>query len=141
QRGVAIDALVNSDNNVLMHIENGTTLFVSESDGNNTTFNVAFTDLNPAAFGPTMMINLPAYFDSSGKSQDRIYVAAANGRGIAYQDYNGHVDSIWLYPQDDQLGNKVTSFARQANGTVVAFDNDSRGLWIKQNYTTPWTSK
>lgn len=139
--GFAVDAILTSGDNVLMHIENGTNIFVSESDGDNTTFNATFKDLNPAAFGPTMMINLPAYFDSSGKSQDRIYVAAANGKGIAYQDYNGHLDSIWLYPSDAELGGRVTSFARQANGTLVAFDNDSRGLWLKQNYTTSWSRK
>lgn len=142
--GIAVDALLTSGNNVLMKTQNGTNVFVSESDGDNTTFNATFTDVNPAAFGPTMMINLPGYYDSAGKKYDRIYVAAAGFKGMAYQDYNGHLDSAWLYPQDAALGdlgsNKVTSFARQANGAVVAFDNNSRKLWIKPDHVTNWTA-
>jgi len=142
--GIAVEAIMTSGPNVLMRTANGTNIFVSESDGDNTTFNTKFTDVNPAAFGPTMMINLPGYYDSAGKKYDRVYVAAAGGKGIAYQDYNGHLDSAWLYSRDTLLGvfgNKVTSFAKLENGAVVAFDNDSRRLWIKPDYATQWIFK
>lgn len=143
--GIAIEALMASGNNVLMRTQNGTNVFVSESDGNNTTFNVTFKDVNPAAFGPTMMINLPGYYDSAGRKYDRVYIASSTGTGIAYQDYNGHLDSAWLYPRDTDLGplgsNKVTSFTKLENGAVIAFDNDTRKIWIKPDYVTPWTSK
>ncbi len=142
--GIAVDALMTSGKNVLMRTQNGTNVFVSESDGDNTTFNVTFTDVNPAAFGPTMMINLPGYYDSAGKKYDRIYIAAGNGHGMAYQDYNGNLDSAWLYPRDIALGplgaNKVTSFTRLESGAVVAFDNTTRKMWVKPDYVTEWMS-
>lgn len=142
--GIAVDAILTSGKNVLMRTFDGTNIFVSESDGNNTTFNATFTDVNPAAFGPSVMINLPGYKDSAGKKYDRIYVAAAGGHGIAYQDYNGDIDSAWLYPRDAALGNignKVTSFARLENGALAAFDNDSRKIWIKSDYNSTFSAK
>lgn len=139
--GIAVDAIITSGNNVLMRTMNGTNVFVSESDGDNTTFNVTFPDVNPVAFGPTMMINLPGYIDSGGKKYNRIYVASGTGKGIAYQDYDGHLDSAWLYARDTGLGdftNRVTSFARQEKGAVVAFNTDNRRLWIKPDPATNW---
>lgn len=117
-------------------------VYINESDGTYTTFNfMDKLELNPASFGPSAMINLPGYADYSGTKQDRIYAASNKEKGIAYNDYNGHIDSVWYYPQDEALGavgNKVTSFARQANGAVLAFDDASRRLWLKRDFVSLW---
>lgn len=139
--GIAIESILTSGENVLMKTANGTNIFVSEADGSYTTFNATFTDVNPAAFGPSVMINLPGYVDSGGVKLDRVYVASGNGKGIAFQDYNGTIDSTWFYATDTGLGsvgNKVTSFARLNTGAVIAFDNDSRKMWMKPDYATLW---
>lgn len=140
--GIAIESIITSGENVLMKTANGTNIFVSESDGNFTTFNATFKDVNPVAFGPSVMINLPGYVDTGGVKMDRIYVAAGNGKGIAFQDYNGTIDSPWFYALDTNLGawgNKVTSFARLKSGALFAFDNDTRKLFIKPDYNTLWS--
>ncbi|MCB0698063.1 MAG: hypothetical protein KDC07_11905 [Chitinophagaceae bacterium] len=140
--GIPVQTLATSGERMLMVKQGGTILFVS--DGANDkfpNFNPTYDSINLFAFGPSMIINLPGYNDSGAVKKDRIYLASRKGSGIVYQDYNGNNDSTWFQVGDPALTDKVTSFARQANGTIVAFDDVSRKIWIKPDLATAWINK
>ena len=141
-QGVSVDALGTTGEFILMKMVNGTILFVDDGgQGNRHNFNPSYKNVNPAAFGPSVVLNLPKYNDTGAIKRDRVYVASSINKGIAYSDNNANYDSSWFHPGDVELGSSVTSFAKLDNGTIVAFDDVSRGLWVKANLTSEWKSK
>ena len=138
--GIGVQTLATTGNRILMVKESGTKLFVSDGgQGVHPNFNPTYDSINIDAFGPSLLINLPGYNDTvkAGK-QDRVYLASNIGVGMVYSDYNGNIDSPWFRVGDAALDSKVTSFARQASGAVVAFDNATRKIFIKSDLKTPW---
>lgn len=139
-----VEALNTTGGHILMVKQGGTILFADDAgEGENHNFNPSYKDINPNAFGPTMMINLPDYttVDSTGETKDRIYIASGSAF-MAFNDDNAAVDSPWQTingPNNDE-NVRVTSFTRLADDRLVAFDNGSRGLWIKPDNATPWTA-
>lgn len=136
-----VEALGSTDKYLMMVKQNGTILFVDDAgEGQNHNFNPVYTKINPAAFGNSMMINLPGYNDTGAVVKDRIYLSSSDGRGLVYSDDNAMVDSPWyLVTEDAFLGStSVTSFTRLDDGTVIAFDDVSRRLWQKTDFQTPW---
>lgn len=142
-QGLPVDALSASDKYILMRYANGTILHMSDGgQGVNVNFNPSYTSLNPLSFGPSAIINLPDYNDSGAVKRDRIYVAsgAAGGKGIAYNDSNG-TPSRWFMVTDTALGTGVTSFAVLENKALIAFDDVSRAIWMKENLGTEWRKR
>lgn len=145
-----VQTLATSGKNVLMVKARSTTLFVSDGGmGLNANFNPSFSDINPLAFGTSLLINLPGYNDTGAAGvKDRIYISSnplTKTRGLFYQDHNANRDSLWLPVADfAQITSNVkeyvsaTSFARLENGTVVAFDNSTRLVWTKPNLQNAW---
>lgn len=143
-QGVPVEALSTTDKYILMRMMNGTIMFVDDGgQGNINNFNPSYTSVNPASFGSSYVINLPGYNDSGAIKRDRIYIAssATGSKGIAYSDYNAHVDSQWFLVNDAELGNSVTSFAALENKAVVAFDDVSRSIYVKENLASEWRKK
>ncbi len=138
--GVPVQTLATSGQRILMVKENGTILFVSDGgDDNRPSFNPSYKQINVDAFGTSLLINLPGYNDTvkAGK-QDRVYLATNDQFGMVYSDYNGNIDSPWYRVGDAALTTKVTSFAKQKNGAIVAYDDKTRKIYIKPDLGTPW---
>lgn len=151
-----VQTLATSGKNVLMVKARSTTLFVSDGGmGLNANFNPSFSDINPIAFGTSLLINLPGYNDTGAAGvKDRIYISSnplTKTRGLFYQDHNANRDSLWLPVIDYVLKDpndpnskyhvSATSFARQENGSVVAYDNANQQVWVKENLQDQWKIK
>lgn len=141
QQGRPIEAIATSGEYLLFRMQFSPILFVDDAgEGINNNFNPSFTDMNPAAYGNSAILNLPGYNDTGAIKKDRLYVAAGTNKGIAYNDSNGK-SSAWFYVNDPELGTSVTSFTKLEDSTLVAFDDVSRSIWTKDDLTADWKRK
>ena len=142
-----IGSVFTSGHRVLFRAPGGADLHVTEPDsvaGDNLNSNPSYKNMNIAAFGPSTVINLPNYVDTySSGPKDRLYVASGSGKPVAFSDYNGNVDSVWWH-EDAPHGLTVatiTSFARLANGVVVAYDDATRKIFTKSALDAKWQGR
>ena len=141
QQGRPIEAISTSGEYLLFRMQFSPILFVDDAgEGINHNFNPTFTDMNPASYGNSAILNLPGYNDTGAIKKDRLYVAAGTNKGIAYNDSNGK-SSAWFYVNDLELGTSVTSFAQLEDKTLVAFDDVSRSIWTKNDLKSDWKRK
>lgn len=135
-----IEAINTSSKYVLMIKRNGLNVFIDDGgQGVNANFNPAYTFLNPAAFGPAMMINVPNYNDTGEIISDRVYVASSELKGVAFSDVDYNNDTAWrLDPSPNLPGSGVTSFAYLDDGRLIAFDDVTRTMYVKPDFATNW---
>src|SRR5690606_9628551 len=86
------------------------------------------------------ILNIPNYSDTGKTVLDRIYLASDQFGGIAYNDSNG-LKSAWFYENSAVLSGSVTSLAQLSGKEVIAFDDLSRRLWIKDNIKAIWNEQ
>lgn len=145
--GLPARSIYTSGHRVLWIAQTGTDLHVSEPDtaaGENLNSNPSYKFLNLAAVGPSAVISLPGFNDTpQAGARDRVYVASGSGKPVAWNDYNGNPDSVWIHEDgaDGLTVSSVTSFAQLPNKKVFAYDDATRSIFVKENISTKWASK
>ena len=142
-----VESVYSSGHRLIFRAPSGADLHVSEPDtiaGANLNTNPSYRNLNIAAFGPAIAINLDDFNDTpEAGPRDRLYVASGSGKPVAYSDFNGHPDSPWFH-EDGNHGltvATVTSFTKLENGKVVAYDDATRKIFTRENLASSWTPK
>lgn len=141
--GFAVSAIETSGPNILFRKENSTILFASDGgEKKYTNFNPTFTDINPASFGQSVVLQLENYNDTGAEVSDRIYVVTAQNNGIAFNDSNASVGAQWFYETNSGLpSGGFTSLAQVTSGQVFAFDDQTNNLYMKPDLATAWSKK
>lgn len=138
-QGVPMMGLGATDKYILLR-PNASYLMVDDAgEGVNRNFNMSYSRVNPASFGPTFMLNLPDYNDTGSGLTDRLYVAS--DEGLAYSDSNGQTQTSWFRVTDPELVNnngKITSLGQLDDKKLVAYDDQTRKIWIKNDLKSEW---
>ncbi len=142
-----VESVYSSGHRLIFRAPAGADLHVSEPDtsaGVHLNTNPSYRNLNIAAFGPAIAIQLEDFNDTpKAGPRDRFYVASGSGKPVAYSEYNADPDSVWWH-EDGQSGltvSTITSFAQLANGLVIAYDDATRKIFTRDNIKNGWTGK
>lgn len=128
--GIPPRAFTTYFNSILM-IKSSPNAFLSSNEG--AQFSSTYSNVSPSAFHESMIIDVPSF--------DRVYIASSDTKGIAYsKDSTGEQ---WIADNDNGLGTtaSITSFTQLENGTLVAFDDAARSIFIKPNVGSGWAQK
>lgn len=139
-QGVPMMGLASTGNYILLR-PNPFALFVDDGgEGINRNFNPAYDKVNPSSFGPSFVLNLPGYNDTGAKAKDRLYVASSEG--LAYSDSNAQTKTSFFQVSDTSFnGVGTTSLTQLDDKRLIAFDDVTRRVWIKNDLNSPWISQ
>lgn len=137
--GIPTLCLLTSDTNVLKIKKWDKSVFTLEQGSNN--FNPVYNQVALKSFGERQMINMMDYITNKDTVYDRIYLVADEDGGVVFNDSNGRKGSPWFKDNTLPAPQRFTSLANLKNGAVVAFDDDTRTLFVKANSGAPWVPK
>lgn len=144
-QGVAVESIFTSGHRLLFRSLGGSVLHATEPDtaaGMNLNSNPSYKAMNLASFGPSAVISLFEFNDTpKAGAVNRVYVASATG--AAWNDSNGAPNTVWFVDgATEGITTGTTSFAQLANKKVVAYDDVSRAIYVRDNFGTfTWVRK